>query len=138
VQSINFTGGVIHVINKVLTLPVSASQTLIDAGLSSAYGALNATSLLNAVDGLKNVTIFAPTNKAFQAIGSVLAGASTSALSDILKYHVVVGDSPAYSSTLTNGTSVKTLGGTNLNVYIVNGSVFVNNAKVVTADVLIA
>lgn len=60
---VKFTGGVIHVINSVLTLPQNASTTLIDAGLSSLYGALNITNLLDTVNGFGNVTVFAPSNK---------------------------------------------------------------------------
>src|SRR5262249_31497441 len=60
---LNFTGGIIHVINNVLTLPQNVSATLIDTGLSSLHCALNATHLLNTVNGLGNVTIFAPSNK---------------------------------------------------------------------------
>lgn len=61
--NLNFTGGIIHVINSVLTLPQNVSTTLIDTGLSSLYGALNATSLLDTINGLGNVTIFAPSNR---------------------------------------------------------------------------
>jgi hypothetical protein len=105
--------------------------------LSSLYGALNATNLLGTVDGLKDVTIFAPNNAAFQRIGSALPNLTTEQITSILTYHVVQG-SPGYSSTLANNTKLKTLQGTELTVRIVNGSVLVNNAKVVTADVLIA
>jgi uncharacterized surface protein with fasciclin (FAS1) repeats len=60
---LKFTGGIIHVINNVLTLPQNVSTTLIDAGLSSLYGALNITNLLNTVNDFGDVTIFAPSNK---------------------------------------------------------------------------
>jgi uncharacterized surface protein with fasciclin (FAS1) repeats len=125
------------VINKVLTLPRNVSTTLVNAGLSSLYGALNATKLLGTVDGLKDVTIFAPNNAAFQRIGSALPNLTTEQITSILTYHVVQGK-PGYSSTLADNTKLKTLEGTELTVRIVNGSVLVNNAKVVTADVLIA
>jgi hypothetical protein len=60
---LKFVGGIIHVINNVLTLPQNVSTTLIGAGLSSLYGALNITNLLNTVNDFGNVTIFAPSNK---------------------------------------------------------------------------
>jgi hypothetical protein len=43
----------------------------------------------------------------------------------------------AYSSTLSNGT-VPTLGGDNITITIIDGEVFVNRARVVTADILLA
>jgi hypothetical protein len=54
----------------------------------------------------------------------------------ILQYHVING-TVAYSSTLANGT-VPTLGGSNITITIVDGEVFVNRARVITADILLA
>lgn len=81
--------GVIHIIDKVLTIPESPSDTAIAAGLSSLAGALIKANLVDTVDNLKDVTIFAPANAAFQAIGSGLANISNEDLSSILTYHVV-------------------------------------------------
>jgi len=134
---IAFTGGTIHVINKLLTVPTNVSDTLVNAKLTAAYGALNATGLLGAVNGLKDVTIFAPNNSAFSNIASVLANASKETLVSTLEYHVINGSKPLYSTSLSN-TTVKTLQGNELTVRIINGSVFVNGAKVITPDVLIA
>jgi hypothetical protein len=53
-----------------------------------------------------------------------------------LQYHVING-TVAYSSTLANGT-VPTLGGSNITITIVDGEVFVNRARVITADILLA
>jgi len=134
---INFTGGTVHVINKVLTIPTNVSDTLVNSKLTAAYGALNATNLLGAVNGLKDVTIFAPSNAAFSNIGSILANASTDTLVKTLQYHVISGPKALYSTSLSN-TTVKTLEGAELTVRIINGSVFINGAKVITPDVLIA
>jgi uncharacterized surface protein with fasciclin (FAS1) repeats len=136
--NINFTGGTIHIINNLLTLPVSAAETLTTAGLSSLAGALTNASLVDTVNGLQNVTIFAPNNGAFQNISSALAGLSAENLTRILQYHVVQSQEPLYSSVLTNGTMVPTLEGTNVTVTIDNNEVFVNNARVVIPNVLIA
>ncbi|KAH8732590.1 FAS1 domain-containing protein [Phaeosphaeriaceae sp. PMI808] len=133
---VNFTGGVIHIIDRVLTLPVSVSDTLTAAGLSSLRGALNATNLTSAVKNTPNLTIFAPNNAALQSIGSGLANLKPEQITDVLQYHVVSG--LGYSSTLRNGTVLTALNGKNLTVTINGGRVFVNNARVVTADVLVA
>ena len=50
-------------------------------------GALTKADLLDTVDSLSDVTIFAPNNSAFAAIGSALPNLSTSALASILQYH---------------------------------------------------
>jgi uncharacterized surface protein with fasciclin (FAS1) repeats len=134
---VNFTGGVIHIIDTVLTLPETTSKTALAAGLTSLTGALNATNLVNTVDTTKDVTIFAPNNAAFQAIGSGLANLTTEQISSVLTYHVVAG-TVGYSSSLTNGTSLKTANGANLTITIADGKVFVNGARVITPDVLVA
>jgi len=134
---VNFTGGVIHIIDKVLTIPEKPSDTAIAAGLTSLAGALTSAKLVDTVNNLRDVTIFAPANSAFQAIGSGLGNLSTTDLTSILTYHVVQG-TVGYSSGLMNGTTLPTVNGANLTVTINNGMVFVNGAKVVTPDVLVS
>ncbi|KAJ4366005.1 hypothetical protein N0V95_000383 [Ascochyta clinopodiicola] len=135
---VNFTGGVIHVIDRLLVLPEVVSDTLTTANLSSLRGALNATNLLDAVDSTPDVTIFAPSNQAFQDIGSALGNLSTSDISNILTYHVVNG-TVGYSSGIENGTVLTTLNGQNLTITIgEEGRIFVNSARVTIADVLVA
>ncbi|KAJ4322800.1 hypothetical protein N0V94_002180 [Neodidymelliopsis sp. IMI 364377] len=135
---VNFTGGVIHVIDRFLVLPEVVSDTLTTANLTSLRGALNATNLLEAVDTTPDVTIFAPSSQAIQDIGSALTNLSTEDISNILTYHVVNG-TVGYSSGLENGTTLTTLNGQNLTITIGEGGrIFVNNARVTVADVLVA
>jgi uncharacterized surface protein with fasciclin (FAS1) repeats len=91
--------------------------------------------LIDTLDGLKDVTVFAPDNKAFQAID--LPNLTTEQLTQIAEYHVVQGV-VGYSLGLKNGTSLKTLEGKNVIITIENGTVFVNDAKVVVPNVLVA
>lgn len=86
-QNINFTGGVIHVIDTVLVPPQNISTTALAANLTSAYGALANTSLVGPVDIASDLTVFVPSNAAFQAIGSALSNLTTTQLSSILGYH---------------------------------------------------
>ena len=86
-QNINFTGGVIHVIDTVLTIPQTIAATAEAAGLSAAAGALTQTNLVDAVDNLMDVTVFVPNNAAFQAIGSAVGNLTMAQLSSILEYH---------------------------------------------------
>jgi uncharacterized surface protein with fasciclin (FAS1) repeats len=92
---------------------------------------------VGAVDSLSDVTVFAPSNAAFQAIGSALPNLTMAEITSILTYHVVNG-TVGYSSDLKNGTSLMTLEGGNVTITIMNGTVFVNDAKVVVPNVLVA
>jgi uncharacterized surface protein with fasciclin (FAS1) repeats len=128
---------VIHVIDRILTLPDTAANTLSAAGLTSLRGAVVAQNLTSTVNTTPDVTIFAPNNAAFQAIGSGLGNLTSQQVTDILSYHVIAG-TVGYSSSLRNGTTLRAANGGNLTVTINDGRVFVNNARVVIPNVLIA
>ena len=135
-------------------MPENVSATAVDAGLSGVAGALEKAQIADTVDQLSDVTIFAPNNSAFQSIGSALPNLTMSQLADILQYHgksythlpsrikpntaLVINGTVAYSSTLMNGTSVPSLLGPNLMITITDGDVFVNSAKVLIPDILVA
>jgi transforming growth factor-beta-induced protein len=138
--NIMFNGGVIHILDTVLTMPLSPSNSAIDSELTALAGGLTTTNLVSAVDNLKDVTIFAPSNKAFQDIGSVVPSLSTMQLANILEYHVING-TVGYSSLLTTGLaneSFPTLMGQRLNVEAVDGKVFVNSAQVTITDIIVS
>ncbi|KAJ3509126.1 hypothetical protein NM208_g15712 [Fusarium decemcellulare] len=134
--NLNFTGGVIHIINRVLTIPKNLTDTAIAANLSAAAGALTQADLAAPLVNSQNITVFAPSNGAFAEIGSVVGDLSDDDLESILKYHVING-TVGYSSTLKNGT-LKTSEGEELTISIQDGDVYVNEAKVIIPDVLIA
>ncbi|KAI0130109.1 beta-Ig-H3/fasciclin [Xylariales sp. AK1849] len=138
---IMFDGGVLHVIDTVLTIPESPSVTALDTGLTSLAGALVKTNMLAGVDSLKDATIFAPSNAAFSAVGNVVTAADMELLSDVLDYHVVTG-SVMHSTDLmrltSNGgsTTLRTLQGGSVTVRQENGALYVNGAEIMLADVL--
>jgi uncharacterized surface protein with fasciclin (FAS1) repeats len=136
-QDVAISNGVVHIIDTVLSIPKSASATAIQANLTALAGALTTTNLVSTVDGLKDITVFAPSNAAFADIASAVGNLTTQQAAGILQYHVVNG-TVAYSSLLSNGASVKTLTGGSVNITIADGEVFVNQARVIVADVLIA
>lgn len=119
-------------------LPENPIDTLTAANLTSLRGALNATNLTDTVRDTPNVTIFAPSNEAIQGIGSGLGNLTSQQLSDILTYHVVASGPIGYSSALENGTTLETVNGESLTITTGTGGVFVNNARVSVADILIA
>ncbi|KAL9109308.1 MAG: hypothetical protein Q9227_006063 [Pyrenula ochraceoflavens] len=127
----------VHVIDKVLSIPPPIGNISIDANLTSLTGALTQSNLVAALTDMKDVTIFAPTNMAFQSIGSALGTLSMMDLTRILSYHVV-NNSVLYSTTLMDGASVPTVAGPNITVHLEGDRVFVNSAEVTTPDVLIA
>jgi len=134
---IAFDSGVIHVINSLLTLPTSVEVALTEGSLSALYGAVKKVNALSLIESLSNVTIFAPNNAAFARVGSIFSNISDDVLANVLTYHVVVGQHPYYSTSLSN-TSIPAVNGGRLQITVVGGSVFVNGAKVVQPNILVA
>lgn len=131
--------GVVHVLSAVV-LP---SQTVADIAIgspvhTSLVAAVVEARLLPALTNpFASLTVFAPTNTAFDnlatALGTNLAGVlAHPQLTDILLYHVV--GSEVLSTALTNGPVV-TLNGQSVTINLMSG-VMVNNATVTTADLL--
>lgn len=134
--NLNFTGGTIHIINEVLAIPMNVSSTAVAAGLRSLVGAVTQADLASTLDGLEDVTIFAPYDEAFAAIGSATGELSEEQLAQILQYHVVQG-TVGYSSGLSN-TTLETVEGSDIRVTVGDDGVYVNSAKVIIPDVLVA
>lgn len=134
---VNFTGGVIHIIDSVLTLPPTVLDAALALNLTSFRGAVNATDEVDAATN-RDVTIFAPNNEAFNNIGSALQNLSSDDLQNIIEYHIV--DSVRYSTSLENGTTLQSENDDQELTITTNenGTVFVNAAQVVVPDILIA
>lgn len=136
--SIPFDQGTIHVIDRLLTLPPNISTTAVALNLTSAVGAIVALNLTETLENARDVTVFLPNNAAFQRIGGNLANLSTEDLTSILSYHVVAG-SVLYSTDITNGSSVGTFGeGGNITATLEGSDVYINNARVIRPNVLVA
>lgn len=127
------SNGVIHVIDKVL-LPPNIVQAATYAGsFKTLLGAATTAGLAGALSAPDaNLTVFAPTDGAFAAIESTVAGLSTAQLTDVLKYHVVSGK---VLSTALSAGPVPTLLGKNVTVSLTDG-VKINDANVVIKDVV--
>ncbi|KAK5654404.1 hypothetical protein OQA88_7314 [Cercophora sp. LCS_1] len=132
-----FNGGVVHIIDQVLTVPANPAQTAINTGLTSLAGALTNAGLANGINDLTDVTIFAPTNDAFEAIGSAAGTLSQQQLANILAYHVL-GQQVRFSTDLIaagNPATFATAQGTNITLRRENGALFVNSARVLIQDI---
>jgi len=117
-------------------IPGNLTSTAQNANLTAFLGAASNASVAETLLGSEDLTIFAPSNSAFQDIGSLTGNLTMDMLADILSYHVIEG-TVAYSSDLSN-TSLTTLQGDDVEITIANGSVMVNNATVTNANILFA
>lgn len=94
--------------------------------------------LVDPVNSLTDVTIFAPSNDAFEAIGSALRMIAPQDLANILGYHVLT-QQVQFSTDLLGADqmTLSTLQGQNITVRRDGAQLFVNSAKVLIADVLV-
>ena len=105
------SNGVIHVIDKVLVPPgvlnvVQMAQ--LNPAFSTLVGAVVSADLQGALaDPAAELTVFAPTNDAFAAIASTVAGLTTDQLATVLTYHVI--GSQVLAADIPFGTPVNTL-----------------------------
>merc|ERR1711877_20000 len=113
--NVNYTNGVVHIIDEVLMIPGNLTSTAQNANLTAFLGAASNASVAETLLGSEDLTIFAPSNSAFQDIEGTVA----------------------YSSDLSN-TSLTTLQGDDVEITIANGAVMVNNATVTNANILFA
>ena len=99
--------------------------------------AIDACALDGVLSDPGSLTLFAPTDAAFNLLGQATITALLAdipQLTDILKHHVV-GDS-VMSGMLSNNQVVTTLLGTNVTVTINSMGVFIENAMVTVADIV--
>merc|ERR1711935_1031015 len=94
------SNGVVHIVDAVLipklSLAAAAPMSIVETAqsvpeLSSLVDALVAADLVDALSTDGPFTVFAPTNDAFAAISSVVAGLTMEQLQQVLEYHVVSG-----------------------------------------------
>jgi len=134
--------GVVHIIDKVLMppadlvdIPTIATGTGYHTALVAALAQAN---LVATLQGTGPFTVFAPTDDAFTAAGIDLSTYDTdeenATLVDILTYHVVSGT--VLSTDLNDGMTAAALNTDSLTFTVNADGVLVNDAKVVTADVI--
>src|SRR6201996_6380535 len=104
--------------------------------LSTLVKLVKSAGLVKALSGSAKLTVFAPTNAAFAKVPkATLKKLAThkKMLAAVLEYHVVKGALTA--AQVERKHSLKTLEGAKLTVKVKHGSVFINQAKVVTPNV---
>jgi uncharacterized surface protein with fasciclin (FAS1) repeats len=101
--------------------------------------AVKAAGLVETLKGEGPFTVFAPTDDAFAklpegTLDNLLKPENKQMLQDILTYHVVPGK--VMSSDVVKMKTAKTANGQDIDITAKNGSVMVDNAKVVKTDIL--
>ncbi len=114
-------------------------DTAVAAGsFNTLAAALQAAGLIDTLKGNGPFTVFAPTDDAFKklppgTLESLLKPENREKLRAILTYHVVAGELTA--AEVIKLSSAKTLNGQSVTISTNDGTVMVNNAKVVKADI---
>jgi uncharacterized surface protein with fasciclin (FAS1) repeats len=141
------TNGVVHIIDKVITIPTVVTQALSNPDFSILVAALTRSDLgvdyVGLLSGNGPFTVFAPTNDAFVAL---LAELNFNSLEDIpaatlnavLQYHVVSGAN-VRSSQLTDGQQVTTFQGGTFTINLGDGATITDaqnrETKIIAVDV---
>jgi transforming growth factor-beta-induced protein len=134
------SNGVIHVIDAVILPPTTdiVDTAIADGRFTTLVAAVEAAGLVDALKGEGPFTVFAPTDDAFDALGTdtingLLADPET--LASILLYHVV--DGAVFSGDVVKLESATTLNGADITIRVdEDGNVFINDAQVIIADII--
>jgi transforming growth factor-beta-induced protein len=142
------SNGVIHAIDRVILPPAMMDEPTMtiaevvsgNEDFSTLLAAVDAAGLVDTLsDESVMLTVFAPTNAAFDALpeGTLDALlADVDALTEVLQMHLVDGKVSALDAYATNGSFVVTLGDDRLNVMInADGSLQIAGATVTMADI---
>jgi uncharacterized surface protein with fasciclin (FAS1) repeats len=100
--------------------------------------AVQAAGLVDALKGEGPFTVFAPTDAAFAALpeGTVESLLDNpDLLSEVLLYHVIEGKVMAADVLEIGSGNVNTLNGSSIDINVVNGKVYINEAEVILTDI---
>jgi uncharacterized surface protein with fasciclin (FAS1) repeats len=144
---VDASNGVIHVIDTVLIPPMieETHGTVVDLAVADGrfttlVAALQATGLdVTLADHDGTFTVFAPTDDAFAVLGTDTINAllgDLPTLSNILLTHVISGATiDSVTAFSLAGSSAETASGTSVSLSISDGSLFINNARVIQTDI---
>ncbi|MEQ8909713.1 MAG: fasciclin domain-containing protein [Vicingaceae bacterium] len=125
---VDASNGVIHIIDNVLMTRNVAQLATNDSRFDSLVVALSSAGLVNTVATTPGITVFAPTNTAFQNLLSALnvnniSQIRSTLLDSVLKYHVyAAGNVQADQLPPLDGNSIDMLSGGSVTVNLSNGS----------------
>src|SRR5271165_4714885 len=122
---------------------VASAADIVDIAVAGKFNtlvaAVKAAGLVDTLKGPGPFTVFAPTDEAFAklpagTVEELLKPENKSKLVAILTYHVVAGK--VMAKDVMNLSSAKTVNGKSVTITQQNGTVMVDNAKVVQADIV--
>jgi transforming growth factor-beta-induced protein len=126
--------------------PKAASQDIVDTAVAAGSfktlaAALQAAGLVDTLKSKGPFTVFAPTDEAFAklppgTVEDLLKPENKEKLVAILTYHVVPGKVLAAQVKVAKMNSAKTVNGQSVAISVTDGTVMVDNAKVVKTDIL--
>ena len=131
--------GVIHLIDKVISLPTVLDIATQNNDFSELVAAVEAApeDVANTLSGNGPYTVFAPNNAAFEAIADIIDGLTAEDLKEVLFYHTVAASIP--SSDVAAGEIMTALGknftitiGETIQIEDVNGNV----ATIIATDIV--
>jgi len=132
------------VLASALPATAGSAKDIVDTAVAAGsfktlVAAIQAAGLAETLKGKGPFTVFAPTDEAFNklpagTVETLLKPENKEKLKSILLYHVVAGDVTA--AKVVKMSSAKTLDGQDLNVMVNDGTVMINDAKVIQADVM--
>ena len=115
----------------------------VDAGIfTTLVAAVDAAGLVDTLSSDGPFTVFAPTDEAFVAALEELGLtaeellADTETLTSVLTYHVIAGEVDAATAISLDGQTAETVNGAEISINVVDGNVLINDATVVTPDVI--
>ena len=106
---------------------------------STLVAAVKAAGLVETLSGKGPFTVFAPTNKAFEklpegTVANLLKPENKKKLTAVLTYHVVPGK--VMAADVVKLSKAKTVQGSEVKIKVKDGTVMVDNAKVVKTDIV--
>lgn len=141
IRNIKCSNGLIHVIDSVL-LPPEEDTTIVGTAkkagsFKTLLAAAEAAGLVEALSSKGPLTVFAPTDKAFEALPkgtlkSLLKPENKDQLAEILKYHVIAGKVTAQDA--VKAGEAKTLAGQTVQITIQDGQLRINESNVINND----
>lgn len=126
------------------SVAMSAEKDIVDTAVEAGSfktltTAVGEAGLVEALKGKGPVTVFAPTDEAFEklpegTVAELLKPENKEKLTAILTYHVVEGKVTA--DKVTSLKEAETLSGKTVDIAVKDGKVMINNATVVKADIM--
>jgi transforming growth factor-beta-induced protein len=135
---IEATNGVVHKIDGVLLETVDVvDRAVLTPQLSTLAAAVDAAGLAGSDSPLRNsaLTLFAPTNGAFEGVNVDALTSNADILSRTLNYHVITGQRIGAGDLPADGQTPATLEGAPIDVTVTDTSATVNGIPVSTTDI---